>query len=163
MAGTTLSGSGDFPVLQGYYASNSLTNANQILPIGIAGFNNNSNSSNCYLEFAGYFASNSSVSVAPGHTITTTVSTFALSFFVNGAGTGSPLTASNTSGNPAMMYLTSFNGEAGGITTGVSDTFYFPSSYIGNNQNRIFLDMNIVDSATQSTGFHVTSATAYFF
>jgi len=61
------------------------------------------------------------------------------------------------------MYLTSYNGEAGGITTGLSDTFYFPSAYIGDNQNCIYLNMNVVDAATRSAGFVVTSATAYFF
>jgi hypothetical protein len=159
----TLSGTGTYGITQGYYDSHSTVNSGTPFPIGVAGFNNNSNSSNCYLEYAGYVANNSGVTIAPGHTITTTTSEFAFSFALNSA-TGSNIPAYNISGaTPPMLYLTSYNGSAGGITTGVSDTFYFPSAYIGNNQNRIFLNMSIQDATTQAYGFVVTSATAFFF
>ncbi len=159
----TLSGTGTYGITQGYYDSHSTVNSGTPFPIGIAGFNNNSNSSNCYLEYAGFFANNSGVTIAPGHTITPTTSEFAFSFALNSP-TGSNIPAYNISGaSPPMLYLTSYNGSAGGITTGVSDTFYFPSAYIGNNQNRTFLNMGIQDTSTQTYGFYVTSATAYFF
>jgi len=45
----------------------------------------------------------------------------------------------------------------------LSDTFYFPSAYIGNNQNRLFLNIQIQDAATQSAGFVLNSGTTYFF
>jgi hypothetical protein len=159
----TLSGTGTFVITQGYYDSHSDVNAGTPFPIGIAGFNNNSNSTKCFLEYAGYFSNNSGVSVAPGHTITTTTSSFSFSFALN-SNNGSNIPAQTLSyTTPPQIHLTCFNGEAGGITTALSDTFYFPSAYIADNQNRIFLNMNIEDSATQSAGFVVTSATAYFF
>jgi len=159
----TLSGTGTFVITQGYYDSHSDVNAGTPFPIGIAGFNNNSNSTKCFLEYAGYFSNNSGVSVAPGHTITTTTSSFSFSFALN-SNNGSNIPAQTLSyTTPPQIHLTCFNGEAGGITTALSDTFYFPSAYIANNQNRIFLNMNIEDSATQSAGFVVTSATAFFF
>jgi hypothetical protein len=148
----TLSGTGTFNVSQTYYTTGAYTP----LPVGIAGFNNNSNSSNCYLQYAGYFSS------ASGETSTTT-SEFAFSFALNSP-TGSNIPAYTVSGTtPPKLYLTSYNGLSQCITTGVSDTFYFPSAYIGNSLNSIFLNLSVVDTLTQSAGFFVTSATAYFF
>jgi len=158
----TLTGSGAYTISQGYYDSHSDVNGGSILPIGIAGYNNNSNTSNCYIQYTGYFSNNSSISVAPGHTITPTTSTFSFSFGLNSA-LGTQITAYNPAGYPATMSITSYNGEAGGFSTGLSDIICFPSNYIGNNQNRLFLNLYIQDGTTQSAGFVLNSGTAYFF
>jgi hypothetical protein len=134
-----------------------------LLPVGIGGFNNNSNSSNCYVEYSGFLnATGLPFPIAPGSVIGYNTSTFQFSFAL-GSNNGSNIPAYNASGSNAKMVITSYNGGVGGIASAVSDTFYYPSAHIGDTSYRMFLNMNIVDAVTQSTGFYVSSATAHFY
>jgi len=144
------SGDDTYILTLGQYGSEVNLFGGQFLPIGVAGFNNDSNTSNCYVKLEG------SLNINPTNSnFTPVTSTFQFWFATDTVGVNNLTHAQTASGNDAKLNITSYNGLVGGIGYGVSDTFLFPNQFLGNSNARVFLFMNVTDTTTVNDGFYV--------
>jgi len=147
-----------FQLTRGNYGSEVNLFGNTSLPVGIGGFGNNSNSSNCFVTI------NGSLNINPANSNYTPIdSKFTFYFSINSSGTGLAYLAYTKSGTIASLNITSYNGLVGGISQATSDIFLFPPSLIGTSNNQLFLFMEPADENTLLDGFYLASGSLTYF